>query len=382
MLRTILFWAHFAAGAVAGLFIFLMSATGLILSYEAQITEAAVRSAVEAPAGAEPLDADALIAKLALDGSGAGRTLVLDADPAVPPELRAGRSSVRLDPYTGEVLEEAGAGTAAFFRKVTYLHRWLSLSGPSDTGGAINGAANLVFVFLAASGLYLWLPRVMRWSQFRIRLLLRRGLPTAQARHFSWHHVFGAWALVPLFVIALSGVVISYPWASRLVYAAYGETAPAGRGGPGGGALPGDLAGEALTEDRALPASALLAAAGTLAPGWKTAAIALPEDGARYVTVAMDRGNGRQAAKRETLILDRATGAALGHSGIEAQSPASRARGWFRFVHTGEVYGLAGQTIGAAACLAAMVLVYTGLSLGLRRLGRMRRKAAAGRAAA
>jgi len=39
-----------------------------------------------------------------------------------------------------------------------------------------------------------------------------------------------------------------------------------------------------------------------------------------------------------------------------------------RFGHTGEVFGLAGQTVAGLASLGALVLGYTGLSLAIRRL--------------
>jgi hypothetical protein len=39
-----------------------------------------------------------------------------------------------------------------------------------------------------------------------------------------------------------------------------------------------------------------------------------------------------------------------------------------RFGHTGEVFGLAGQTIAGLASLGALALGYTGLSLAIRRL--------------
>jgi uncharacterized iron-regulated membrane protein len=39
-----------------------------------------------------------------------------------------------------------------------------------------------------------------------------------------------------------------------------------------------------------------------------------------------------------------------------------------RFAHTGEQYGVLGQTIAAVASLLACVLVYTGLALAWRRL--------------
>ena len=39
---------------------------------------------------------------------------------------------------------------------------------------------------------------------------------------------------------------------------------------------------------------------------------------------------------------------------------------WLWFVHTGEYYGVAWQTIDGLASLAGVFLVYTGFSLGLR----------------
>ena len=376
MFGKIPFWAHFSAGALASLFILLMSATGLILTYEAQITDRAVRSAIVAPGAAAPLDATALVTAAEALGAKPGQTLVIAARAGDPAELRSGRTGTLLDPYDGTALTEAGAGTAAFFRQVTNLHRWLSLSGPSDTGGAINDAANLGFLLLVLSGLYLWLPPALRWSLLRMRLVFRRGLPTAQARHLNWHQVLGAWALLPLLVIVLSGVVMSYPWANALVFRAVGEAVPVRSGPPSGAsALPGDLAAARLGGAQPLDPETLIAAAGAVVPGWTTAAIALPEPDAAYVALTMDRGNGRQAALRATLILDRVSGVVVAQSGAGAQSTGAQIRGWLRFAHTGEVYGVIGQTVAGLACVAAMVLVYTGFSLGLRRIGRMRRRA-------
>lgn len=51
-----------------------------------------------------------------------------------------------------------------------------------------------------------------------------------------------------------------------------------------------------------------------------------------------------------------------------ALSAGRRARSWLRFAHTGEFYGLTGQTIAGLASLGGAFLVYTGLSLALRGL--------------
>ena len=47
-------------------------------------------------------------------------------------------------------------------------------------------------------------------------------------------------------------------------------------------------------------------------------------------------------------------------------------RRWVRFLHTGEALGLPGQTLAGLASAAAALLVWTGLSLALRRFMRWR----------
>jgi len=49
------------------------------------------------------------------------------------------------------------------------------------------------------------------------------------------------------------------------------------------------------------------------------------------------------------------------------QGPGRRLRSLMRFAHTGEVLGLAGQTVAGLASAGAVVLVWTGIALALRR---------------
>ena len=77
---------------------------------------------------------------------------------------------------------------------MTVWHRYLALEGASRaTGKAITGAANLGFLFIVVSGIYLWLPRVWTWIQFKNVLWFRSGLPP-KARDFNWHNVIGFWS--------------------------------------------------------------------------------------------------------------------------------------------------------------------------------------------
>ena len=122
----------------------------------------------------------------------------------------------------------------------------------------------------------------------------RAGL-RGKARDFNWHNAIGLWSAVPLFVVVLSGVVISYPWASDLVYRVAGEAPPpapqrapgraavagrvagGGRGaGPGGGGQARSRAARAQVSRRRRPVSTDVGARRKQVDGWSSILLRLP----------------------------------------------------------------------------------------------------------
>ena len=108
--------------------------------------------------------------------------------------------------------------------------------------------------------------------------------------------------------------------------------------------------------------------------GWRTLALRVPSARDRQVIVTVDRGPGGQPQQRAQLTLDRATGAIIAWEPFQSLSTGRRLRSILRFAHTGEVLGLVGQTIAGVASFGAVMLVYTGLALSLRRLAAWRRR--------
>jgi uncharacterized iron-regulated membrane protein len=111
----------------------------------------------------------------------------------------------------------------------------------------------------------------------------------------------------------------------------------------------------------------LLARAEKQVPGWKTINIRIPNSDRAPVAFAIDGGDGGQPQLRSTLTLNRATGEVVSYESFSDQSLGRRLRSIARFAHTGEVLGIPGQTIAGLATLGAVFLVYTGLSLVVRR---------------
>ncbi len=235
--RTLLFWLHLTSGVVAGSVVLIMSATGVLLTYEKQMVAWAERSPL---AAAPSPDAPRLPLETLLASAKAARpkaepaAIVVRSDRDEPVTVSLGRDGqLLLNAYTGAVIGEGAVGLRAFFRSVTDWHRWLAASGEyRATGRAVTGASNLAFLVLVVTGAYLWLPKV--WSRVQLRNILwfRRGLP-GKARDFNWHNTIGVWSFVPLFVVVLSATVISYPWASNLAYRVMGEEPPAPQRPPG-----------------------------------------------------------------------------------------------------------------------------------------------------
>ena len=372
--RTVLFWTHLVAGVTAGVVVLVMSVTGVLLTYEKQMVAWAEQlPAAAAPAGAPRLPVESLLASARAARPEATPTPVtIKADRFAPAIVAFGREGhLLVNPYSGVVVGEGAQRLRAFFRSVTDWHRWLAMSGEQRaTGRAITGAANLLFLILVVTGAYLWLPRTWTWIQVRSVAWFRGGL-SGKARDFNWHNVVGLWSVVPLFVVVLSGVVISYPWAGNLVYRVMGETpppsarpsAPAGRERQARAAVVSDAGLEAVLERASREVT-----------GWRSMALRVPEAAQAPVVVTVDQGQPGQPHLRETLTLDRGTGAPIRRETFGDSSPGRRARMLLRFAHTGEILGLTGQTIAGLVSAGGALLVYTGFALSLRRFTAWRRR--------
>jgi len=386
--RTVLFWLHLAAGVFAGAVVLIMSATGVALTFEKQMLEWADRRAWSAPPPSDrtPLSPETLLARVGdARPEAAPATLTLRSDPAAPATVVLERQGTLLiDPYTGAIIGLPPTGLRTFFRVMTSWHRWLAMEGEGRTmGKAITGASNLAFLFIVLSGIYLWVPRVWSRIQFRHVLWFRGGL-AGKARDFNWHNVIGIWSAVPLAVVVAGAVPISYPWASNLVYRIVGEEPPrpGGPGGPGAGgpprqAGPGRQGGEGRQArgERAEPEEIHLEGldagfrlAMDRVPEWRAIAIRVPHGPQPTITYTVDEGYGGQPQKRGTLTVARATGAVERWESFGDQSTGRRLRSWLRFAHTGEYYGLVGQTIAGFVSAGGVVLVWTGIALACRRL--------------
>lgn len=385
LLRKSLFWLHLAIGVAGGLVILLMSVTGVMLGFERQI-RVAIDGAptVQLPSTTDPLAArlpvNALLEQARVTADDLSR-LTINAAADQPVELRfrdRERETLLLNPYTADTVAPAERGAATEFLAATRRwHRWLGAEGGElrTKLKAVTGAANLGFLLLVVSGLWLWWPRVLRWSAIKQTLWFRRGL-RPKARDFNWHNTIGFWTAIPLFLVVASGVFISYRWPDEWLDRALGspEEQQLARGVTVPEREPVDIPSVSLR-------TVMLAerAAREAHPAWQRLTLSMPTEREPTVQVAVAEGNTYRPDLRTTLTVSPDNGAVVASAGYASLSTSRKIRSWTRFGHTGEVFGIPGQIIATLASLGGVVLVWTGLALSVRRLWawRLRRRAGA-----
>ena len=364
--RKIIFWCHLPVGVIAGVVILNMCVTGVLLTYEKQIISWADKRGYRSPPPAPEtrrLPVETLLTKAREAREGNPTAVTIKSDPAAPAEIGFGReTTLFVNPYTGLVLGEGSPKVRSFFRSVTEWHRWLGANGDNrNVARAITGACNLGFLVLVTTGFFLWWPRSWNLKALRNVTWFRRGLPS-RARDFNWHNTIGFWSAGPLFIVVLSGVVISYTWAGNLVYRIVGETPPAPRS---------NQATPVAPANDQTPASTNLNGAWLRAEqqvgDWRSITLQLPANSNAPLTFNIDRGNAGQPQKRAQLVLDRTTGETIRWEPFSSYTRGRQLRSILRFAHTGEVAGIVGQTIAGLVSTGGSVLVLTGMALAIRR---------------
>jgi uncharacterized iron-regulated membrane protein len=401
-LRTLIFWPHLTAGLLAGLVILIMCVTGALLTYERQLiawSDSHVRSVPPAEAAAR-LPVEALIGRLQVERPDLAPTAItIRSEADAPVAFAVPQRVVYADAYTGAVLGEGSQTVRRIMSRLRAWHRWIAIEGEGrPIARLITGWSNVIFLFIVVSGMYLWLPRKLTWSQVKA-VAIFNPRARGKARDFNWHNVFGIWSAIPLFIVVISAVPISFPWGSALVYRAVGEEPPrpqgraagpageegapaAGRaaasgrqGGPpraqaaggGGAAARGDGARRQRPPVSVAGLDALWTRAEQQVPGWRTINMRVPTSAEAPVVFAIDRGEGGQPQHRSTLTLDRGTGEVVTQEAFADLTLGRQVRNVMRFAHTGEVLGIPGQTVAGLATFGGAVLACTGILLALRR---------------
>lgn len=368
-IRKLLFWFHLIIGCSAAIFIFLMSITGVGLTYERQMIQAAQRADFPAVSSEHNtrLSLDKIIEITQNYDTKKAPSISFGMETNAPFVIKEGRKTVAyLNPFTGTEMLEPGADTKVFFGKLRAFHRWLTLDGKfSETGRWVNGVSNIIFFLLALTGLYLWLPAKFKKRAFKQKLILTRDHQSTQARDYQWHNTFGFYMAPILIVVIFTAFFFSFKWPGETLKSYVSSETKA---------LPGAKKLNQAELAQQLSIQALQEKIVSANPDWQSISFSLSKVAENIQTFDVDMGTGGEPQKRKTVFLNTLNGEIVAERGFDDNSTYRKIRSYIRFLHTGEMYGLIGQTLAGVASLLACLLVYTGIAMSLRRWQRSRIK--------
>lgn len=362
--------AHLWLGLASGIIVFIICLTGTVLAFQKYIENWINRDVlyIEAQAQRLPIDAlianfkdtyDAKIERLTISDKANKSVLIRATDPATEERIY-----VYANPYTGEMLGERDMATANFFTKTMYLHRWLLVRDPGRT---IVGIATLIFVIMTITGFMLWLPPKLK--ALKTGLTINWRAPW-KALNYQLHNVLGFYALLLLFVMAVSGLYISQKWFKNGVNNLIGE-----------GLKPEEAAqqkqirfDEAATIGAEHFYQAILEQSDKALPYPSEVNFSFPrEEGGNISISKYNYNNALGARLGESVQFDAKTGALVELEQFKDRTAVSKFRYVNRFLHTGEILGLPMMILYFLACLVGTSLPVTGTIIWINKL-KQRRK--------
>ena len=339
-----------------------MSLTGVGLTYERQILNSAQQADYPAipSSNAHRLALDDVMVIAQSYSPDKTVSVSFSNEINAPFVIKQGRKTLAyLNPFTGEKMAEPGHETKVFLSKLRAFHRWLTFDGTfSQVGRWINGYSNMIFLFLALSGLYLWLPAKFKTRAFKQKLILTKNHKSTHARNYQWHNTFGFYMAPILIVVTFTALFFSFKWPGdtlKLVASTHSEPLPKARA----------LSVNEMSQQ--LSMQALFSHLVRTNPQWQSISFSLPTKPMNTQAFSVDMGNGGEPQKRKTIVMNTLNAEVVAQQEFKDMAPYRKARSYIRFLHTGEMFGLVGQTLAGLASLLACLLVYTGVSMSLKR---------------
>ena len=259
--------------------------------------------------------------------------------------------TVFLDPPTAAVLDVMEFRTS-FIGFLHIFHENLTI--PQYSGRQIVGWAGVGMLILSLTGIWLWWPRQTSWIN-----LLRSLRWTRSSRFtFNLHNMLGFWIAIPLAVVSLTVIYLSFPQTARDMMSSIAPMNPQGqRGG-----FAAEVARQTeLSSDRALQIAL------SAAPGALPSTLFLP---------TVQRGGGNRGLAWRVQVTsaesnEMATILVDDHSGRANVAPGpqsgDRAASWIRWIHEGSHSGPVWTTIVFLTGIFPTIFAISGVIMWLRK---------------
>jgi len=219
-------WLHLWLGLVSGIIVLIVCLTGCIWVFNEEITgllEPETKIERQDKPVLSPLQLKAIATGLYPDKKVSyanyqqGRAISLNLKSADEKGRRGGGTTLKINPYTGEVISTTvhKKGQTDFFRFILNGHRFLWM--PYEIGRPVVNYGTLIFVVLLITGLIWWYPKKWNKSTRDKSFKIKWGASFKRV-NLDLHNVLGFYALIFLLFIALTGMVYGIKWYSEGLY--------------------------------------------------------------------------------------------------------------------------------------------------------------------
>jgi sulfite reductase (NADPH) flavoprotein alpha-component len=386
------FWfkAHFILGLAFGFILLITATTGGLLSFEKEILKLINSKSyvVSVPNDVKKAQAHEMIAALKQHIPDAKiNAVTLSSNPTSSAVITIASSNPQqrkginyyINPYTYELLPHIQG--ESFFKTVEDIHRRLMLG---NIGKQLVGVSSIVLVILLFSGLYLYFPRLKRTFLASFTFSFK-----SKGRYFlhSIHSSIGLWVL-PLYLVAvLTGLYWSYDWYRQGLHTLSGVALPVKPTmNVNKNAQNHTLALEQNKKEPQLNRKKSTITVDTqlskafklfeifLQKEYSSATIRVPNKGSVYTISYFDEDIINSIARNQMQI-DIHSWELLKHERYENKPLNEKLISSMLPLHSGEYFGIIGQTLMFIASILMPLFAITGLMLYLNRKQKKKKKA-------
>lgn len=390
MYKKFWFKAHFILGLAFGFILLITATTGGLLSFEKEILKLINSKSyvVSVPNDVKKAQAHEMIAALKQHIPDAKiNAVTLSSNPTSSAVITIASSNPQqrkginyyINPYTCELLPHIQG--ESFFKTVEDIHRRLMLG---NIGKQLVGVSSIVLVILLFSGLYLYFPRLKRTFLASFTFSFK-----SKGRYFlhSIHSSVGLWVL-PLYLVAvLTGLYWSYDWYRQGLHTLSGVALPVKPTMNVNKSVQNhtltleqnkkepqlNRKKSTITSDTQLSKAFKLFEI-FLQKEYSSATIRVPNKGSVYTISYFDEDIIHSRARNQMQI-DIHSWELLKHERYENKPLNEKLISSMLPLHSGEFFGIIGQTLMFIACMLMPLFAITGLMLYLNRKQKKKKKA-------
>ncbi|HEV2399108.1 MAG TPA: PepSY-associated TM helix domain-containing protein [Candidatus Sulfotelmatobacter sp.] len=344
-MRKLVLNLHLFTALVAGAFMVIQGITGSILEFEPELDRLLHPHLAYVTPAERPLSLQEIGANVSRQlGAEPVVAYVNSLSPRLSSQVLLPSGVAYVNQYTGEVLGVRTRGQT-FLGVVRALHTRLGLR---QVGREIARWSAVAALFSAVSGLYLW------WPLKRITIHRESG---PRRFWFDLHNVIGICSLVPLALLALTGVVLGFEQQAATVIYTFTRSGPTQISQ----ARPKVVVGTAsIDPDRAV------AIARSQMPGAVVYRVQMPAYGGLY-RIELVNQQDRVAGERNSVAVDPSDGSVVSFSRSEDLSVGDRFLAANEAVHTGNILGWPSRILAALVSTMLVVQAFSGLFIWLHR---------------